>query len=206
MSIVAKRGIYKEMNSFQSREIPKFPLTFFAVSSKMKGEQHHHINYSTKGEIAMTQTDNLTALRQRMAEMRAKKANEQAKTVGKQTITDVDFYIKLVEERKRIESEIETFKAQIKTVMTTKGVEELYGESGRSVYLLPVDKVKVTGNFTSYDTDEIEEFIPFEYRDIVYKTVVDRDVLESLVNAGKIDETVLELKIKEPGEPQLRVR
>lgn len=194
------------MISFRSREIPKFPLTFFAVSSKMKGEQLQHTNCSIKGEIDMSQSDKMIELRQRMAQMRADKARKQAKVVGKQTIADVDFYIKLVEERKRIEAELEEFKAQIKSVMSDKGVEELYGESGRCVYLLPVDRVKITGNYTAYEADEIDEFIPFEYKDIVYKTVVDRDVLESLINSGKVDEAVLELKIKEPGEPQLRVR
>ena len=144
-------------------------------------------------------------LRSEMAELRAKKAMKQTKVVGKTVMADVDLYIKLTQERKLLEATIEEYKASIKAVMQEKEVKELYGKSGRSVYLMPVDKVAITGNFTAYDADDIDEFIPFEYKDLVFKTVVDRDVLESLVKTGKIDSTILELKLTESSE-QLRVR
>lgn len=149
--------------------------------------------------------NNIAELKSRMAELRARKAKKQVKLVGKTVMSVVDDYIKLSEEKKALEKIIEQQKDIIKSSMEEKEITELYGASGRSVYLLHVDKVPITGNFTAYNAEEVGEFIPFEYRDLVFKTVVDRDMLENLVRTGKVDDAILGFKITSPSE-QLRIR
>lgn len=116
------------------------------------------------------------------------------KKIKSETQKQIDRYIELYKYSKEIEHRMKDMKANILEYMVGRDFDEVEGSDGGRIVTGTQNRATQNSRYTTYDVDLIKQYIPEAYKEMCMTTVIDKDTLELLVKAGKVDKDVLELK------------
>lgn len=118
------------------------------------------------------------------------------KKVPKAVQDAVDEWVQLHAQYKKIERQLGALRDIIEPYMEDNDVQVLSGSAGGGIGRISMDRPPVTARYTSYDIDDVEEFLSEEAKEKCLVKVVDRDMLEACCKLGIAPEEILtELKI-----------
>lgn len=135
-----------------------------------------------------------------LQKMRDKKLIEEVKvekiTLDEDIQDSIDAYIEMHEQYRKLEKQLEQMKSTIlEPFMVNNGIKELKGSNGGKVQIVEQLRPQVSAQFTSYEVEDVEQFLSVGSKRKCLVKRVDRDILEALVKTGEVDEGILDLKV-----------
>ena len=146
------------------------------------------VNHSD--ELKLELMARLEKLRQRNRKLR----DEPTKGVSKDIQAKVDEYIELDAEFKKIKAELSAMRDEIQPYMEENNLTVIKGSLRGAISLSPRSQAPITARYSSYNVDEVSEFLDAKGKRKAIVKVVDRDVLEMMIKEGSAPEELLQLK------------
>lgn len=107
---------------------------------------------------------------------------------------EVDKYIRLHEEYKKIEKQLEELRKVIEPALQESNLVKVNGTQGGSVQVITQERPNVTGRYSTYELEDIEQFLSAKAKKACIVKRIDREKLEALMKIGEVDEELQELK------------
>ncbi|MNE87167.1 hypothetical protein D3C80_1843350 [compost metagenome] len=95
---------------------------------------------------------------------------------------------------KMLEKELKALREEIEPYMQDKNLASILGEDGRGVALENRRMPLLTAQFTTYDIDDLVMVLDLDVVSECIVEVVDRNLVEAMVNLGKVPKEIEELK------------
>lgn len=118
------------------------------------------------------------------------------KTIPKKLIRMSEEYIVAQGKKSEAESVMNRHKPEIKDFMNVNGVQFIHTDKG-TLELEVRPRPIISSKYMTYLPSDIEDYIPEEYKKLIFETVVNSEILEELVNAGVISSQVLKHRYTE---------
>ena len=126
------------------------------------------------------------------------------KIIKKDIQSDVDSYIELDAQLKALDKTLKAMRVGIEAYMITNNLDTIMGSKRGRITLGYTNRAIINARYTSYSIYDVKEVLRGHrdkakiLKDVVVE-VVDKDMIDSYVKAGKIDKAIEELKMMNEG-------